>query len=56
MAEGLLRRGIYAVAFSFPVVPQGAARIRCQVSAAHEPADLEWAAGQFAAARDEAKA
>ncbi len=56
MAEGLLRRGIYAVAFSFPVVPQGAARIRCQVSAAHEPADLEWAAAQFAAARDEARA
>ncbi len=56
MAAGLQRRGIHAVAFSFPVVPQGAARIRCQVSAAHDPTDLEWAAGQFAAARDEAQA
>jgi len=55
MAAGLQRRGIHAVAFSFPVVAQGAARIRCQVSAAHDPADLEWAAGQFAAARDEAQ-
>ena len=54
MAAGLLRRGIYAVAFAYPVVPQGAARIRCQVSAAHLPADLEWAAEMFAEARAEA--
>jgi glycine C-acetyltransferase len=35
MAEALLARGIYVIAFSFPVVPQGQARIRLQVSAAH---------------------
>ncbi len=56
MAAGLLRRGIYAVAFAYPVVAQGAARIRCQVSAAHLPADLEWAAEMFAEARAEALA
>lgn len=36
MADRLLERGIYVIGFSFPVVPRGAARIRCQMSAAHE--------------------
>lgn len=43
----LLQRGVYAIAFSFPVVPQGKARIRTQVSAGHSEDDLKWAARQF---------
>ena len=52
MAEGLLERGIYAVGFSYPVVPQGKARVRVQVSAAHTRADLEFAIEGFTAVRD----
>ena len=37
MAERLLERGVYVVGFSYPVVPQGKARIRTQVSAVHTP-------------------
>lgn len=48
MAEALLGRGIYVIGFSFPVVPEGRARIRTQVSAAHAEADLRFAAEQFA--------
>jgi len=48
MAEGLLARGVYAVGFSYPVVPLGQARIRLQVSAAHEHAQLELAIEAFA--------
>ncbi|MBI1335574.1 MAG: glycine C-acetyltransferase [Phycisphaera sp.] len=47
MAEGLLEHGVYAIAFSYPVVPQGKARIRIQVSAAHERADLDKAVEAF---------
>ena len=42
MAECLLQKGIYVVGFSFPVVPKGEARIRFQVSAAHEVADIDY--------------
>ena len=35
MAERLLEKGVYAIGFSYPVVPQGKARVRVQVSAAH---------------------
>jgi len=42
MAEKLLERGIYVIGFSFPVVPKGAARIRTQISAAHNKADLDF--------------
>jgi glycine C-acetyltransferase len=52
IAERLLDHGIYVIAFSYPVVPHGAARIRTQVSSAHTPADLDRAAGAFAVARD----
>jgi glycine C-acetyltransferase len=52
-ADALIRRGVYAVSFSYPVVPQGTARIRTQMSAAHTPADIDFAVEQFAAARDE---
>jgi glycine C-acetyltransferase len=47
----LVDLGVYAVSFSFPVVPRGTARIRTQMSAAHTVADLDFAADQFAAAR-----
>jgi glycine C-acetyltransferase len=53
MAERLLERGVYVVGFSYPVVPQGKARIRAQVSAAHSREDLEFAATQFAAVKAE---
>jgi glycine C-acetyltransferase len=53
MADALLKRGIYVIGFSYPVVPQGKARIRVQVSAAHTREELEFAAEQFAAAKRE---
>ena len=56
MAEKLLERGVYVIAFSYPVVPKGRARIRVQVSAAHTTEELDYAAAQFAAARDEMQA
>jgi glycine C-acetyltransferase len=53
MAELLLAKGIYVVAFSYPVVPQGKARIRIQISAAHTREDLEFALAKFAEAKTE---
>ena len=53
MADLLLKRGVYVIGFSYPVVPQGKARIRVQVSAAHTAAELEYAAVQFAAVKQE---
>jgi glycine C-acetyltransferase len=50
-AHELHRRGVYAVSFSFPVVPRGLARIRTQMSAAHTRADLERAITAFVEAR-----
>jgi glycine C-acetyltransferase len=47
MADRLLERGIYVIGFSYPVVPQGQARIRIQVSAAHTPEQLDRAARAF---------
>ena len=47
VAADLLEEGIYVVGFAYPVVPQGQARIRVQVSAAHEPAHLERAVQAF---------
>ena len=47
MADSLLEKGIYVVGFSYPVVPQGKARIRVQMSAAHTREDLEFAVEQF---------
>ena len=48
MAERMLAKGIYVIGFSYPVVPQGKARIRTQMSAALTRADLEFAVGKFA--------
>jgi glycine C-acetyltransferase len=47
MADELLKRGIYVIGFSYPVVPQGQARIRIQVSAAHTDEQLDRAIGAF---------
>jgi glycine C-acetyltransferase len=47
MADRLLERGIYVIGFSYPVVPQGQARIRIQVSAAHTADQLDRAAKAF---------
>ena len=47
MADKLLEFGVYAVAFSFPVVPQGKARIRVQMSAAHTGKQLDTALEAF---------
>jgi len=47
MAADLLETGIYVVGFSYPVVPKGQARIRVQISAAHEPEHLERAVAAF---------
>ena len=44
ISQHLLAGGLLATSFSFPVVPEGAARIRFQVSQSHSEADLEWAA------------
>jgi glycine C-acetyltransferase len=51
-SQALVANGVFAVAFSYPVVPLGTARIRTQVSAAHTDADLELAVRAFVAARD----
>jgi glycine C-acetyltransferase len=53
MAEVLLAKGVYVVAFSFPVVPMGKARIRTQISAAHSRRELEFAVRCFAEAKRE---
>jgi glycine C-acetyltransferase len=51
MAEFLLEHGVYAIGFSYPVVPHGQARIRVQLSAAHSTEDVERAVSAFVAAR-----
>src|SRR3954447_6074021 len=47
VAQRLLAKGIYVIAFSFPVVPQGKARIRTQMSAAHSDEDIDRAVAAF---------
>lgn len=47
MADLLLEEGLYVIAFSFPVVPQGKARIRTQMSAAHDTKHLDHAIAAF---------
>jgi glycine C-acetyltransferase len=49
MADLLLERGIYVIGFSYPVVPQGQARIRIQMSAAHTDEQIDRAVAAFAA-------
>jgi glycine C-acetyltransferase len=50
-ADAMLQKGVYVIGFSYPVVPQGRARIRTQISAAHSRADLELAIDAFAAVK-----
>lgn len=50
MAEALLAEGVYVIGFSYPVVPKGAARVRVQMSAALEDADIDFALEKFAKA------
>ncbi len=47
VAEAMLEKGVYVIGFSYPVVPQGRARIRTQISAAHSPEDLAFALEKF---------
>ncbi len=47
MAKAMLAEGIYVIGFSFPVVPKGEARIRVQLSAAHEPEHVDRAIAAF---------
>jgi len=53
MADRLLGKGIYVIAFSYPVVPRGKARIRVQISAAHTTADIDKAIAAFTEVKDE---
>ncbi len=52
-AARMLEKGVYVIGFFYPVVPQGQARIRTQVSAAHSQADLDFAIEAFAAVKKE---
>ena len=54
-ADAMLHKGVYVIGFSYPVVPQGKARIRTQISAAHTREDLEKALAAFAAVKQELK-
>jgi glycine C-acetyltransferase len=53
MAEKLLEKGIYVIGFSYPVVPKGAARIRTQISAAHNKDDLDFVVEKIGEAKQE---
>jgi len=53
MAARMLEKGVYVVGFFYPVVPQGKARIRTQVSAAHSREDLDFALTKFAEVKEE---
>ena len=52
IADHMLGNGVYVIAFSFPVVPRGRARIRVQLSAAHSDDDVRRCVDAFVAARD----
>jgi glycine C-acetyltransferase len=47
MSDMLLDEGVFVTGFGFPVVPQGQARVRCQLSAAHSRDDLDQAIAAF---------
>jgi len=54
-AARMLEKGVYVIGFFYPVVPQGTARVRTQVSAAHSQEDLEFAVNAFAETNQELK-
>jgi glycine C-acetyltransferase len=51
VADTMLEHGVYVIAFSYPVVPQGKARIRVQLSAAHSEEDVRACVDAFVEAR-----
>lgn len=53
VADALLEKGVYVIGFSYPVVPQGKARIRVQISAAHSREDLQFALNAFGEVKNE---
>ena len=53
MSKKLLEKGIFAIGFFYPVVPQGKARIRTQISAAHTFEDLDKAIDAFTATKSQ---
>jgi glycine C-acetyltransferase len=53
MADAMLKKGVYVIAFSYPVVPEGKARIRTQISASHSQDDLTFALDKFAEVKQE---
>lgn len=55
MAKKMMEKGVYVVAFSYPVVPKGKARIRTQVSASHTKEDIDYIVKCFIEAREEIK-
>ena len=55
MSDRLLDRGVFVTGFGYPVVPQGHARVRCQLSAAHTREDLDFALHAFAKVGKELK-
>ena len=52
-ADAMLEKGVYVIGFSYPVVPQGKARIRTQISAAHTREDVEFAIAKFSETKAE---
>ncbi len=52
MSDMLLDRGVFVTGFGFPVVPQGTARLRCQISAAHTRDDLDAVVAAFVEVRE----
>ena len=52
-ARRMLEKGVYVIGFSYPVVPQGKARIRVQISAAHSKEDLDFAVHCFRQVKEE---
>ena len=52
-AAKMLEKGVYVISFSYPVVPQGKARIRTQISAAHTKSELDFAIKRFAQVKEE---
>ena len=53
IADRMLELGVYVIAFSYPVVPKGRARIRVQLSAAHTEQDVRQCVAAFTRAREE---